>query len=136
MNAPAIHSIYGCRRLVAALIVSVTADAAAPVKPKKASPQLELPLDLPERVGEDEYDLYTFTCDIPEVVKFWGLRVDGNRIRRGLIEHIDGERQIRPEMLKLDQRDSEAAMRRNGRTIACGDSSRFAESPAKRLWKP
>jgi hypothetical protein len=117
MNAHAIGSIYGCRRLVATLIVSVTADAAAPVKPKKASPQLELPLDLPERVGEDEYDLYEFAQDVPAIVGFWGLEVDGNRIRRGLIQHIDGERRIRPEMLKLDQRDSDAVMRRNGRAV-------------------
>src|SRR5208283_1751836 len=87
-----IGSMYGCRRLVAALIVSVTADAAAQVTSKNASPQLELPLDIPEWAGEDEYDLYTFAREIPDVVRFWGLEVDGNRIRRGLIEHIDGER--------------------------------------------
>lgn len=121
MNAHAIGSIYGCRRLVAALIVSVTADAAAPVEPKKASPQLELPLDppesLPERAGEDAYDLYTFALEVPEVVSFWGLHVDGKRIQRGILAHIDGERLIKPGMLKIDQRDSEAAMRRNGRAV-------------------
>jgi hypothetical protein len=127
MNAPAIGSIYGCRRLVATLIVSIVADAAVPRPAQKVTPQLELPLDVPEGVGDDVFDLYTFAREIPEVVRFWGLHVDGNRVRRGLIEHIDGKRLIRPEMLKLDQRDSEAAMRRNGRTIACRDAS-FPES--------
>lgn len=123
MNALAIHSIYGCRRLVATLIVSIVADAAVPRPARKVTLQLELPLGFPERAGEDEFDLYTFAREVPEVVRFWGLRVDGNRIRRGLIEHIDGERRILPEMLKLDQRDSEAVMRRNGRTTACGENS-------------
>lgn len=83
MNATDLRVMVNQQAFVARILLGIIYDVARP----------------PRETGEEEYDLYEAAAEIPDVVREWGLRVNGGAIKRLIHAHIDGDERITTETL-------------------------------------
>ena len=125
MNATDLRVMVNQQAFVARILLGIIHDVARP--PKARNQGVYKP-----RETTEEYDLYEAAAEIPEVVREWGLKVNGGAIKRLITAHIDGDEPITTETLAKARkwlRTVEQEQRRHwmdqSRDLVAGDTQHY-----------